>query len=446
MEAQDHHTLIVTGARLIDPARRLDGIGHLVARDGEIVACDLGELPADFAPIEGAEQRSGQGLVLVPGLFDLRAHLREPGYEDRETIATGCAAAAAGGYTDITAMPNTRPCADTPGAVELVLVRSAEAGTCRTHPVAALTAGMKGEAMVEYGDLFDAGAVAFSDDVQWVRDGGLMRHAMESIRTFGVPVISHPEDASLSPNGTMHEGTWSTRLGLVGLPAAAEVSAIARDIELARLTGAHLHVPHVSTRDGVGLIRTARAQGLSITCETTPHHVFFTDSDCRDYDTSFKVKPPLRSAADQEALIEALADGTIDAIASDHAPHTGTDKERTFAHAPFGVIGLETAFAAAHERLVRRGPLDLPRLVELMSTAPARILGTPGGSLEPGRTADFALIDPDDTWTPHAGGLRSKGRNCPWLGRALTGRVHATYLAGRVTFDLETAATAGGAS
>lgn len=434
-----NETLIITGAHVVDPSRKLDAPGHLVVRDGRIVACDAGSLPAEFEKLDGARIRRGEGMTLVPGLFDLRAHLREPGYEDRETIETGSNAAAAGGFTDVVTMPNTRPCADTPGAIELVKARGSAVGKVRLHPVAALTVGMRGESMIEYGDLRDAGAVAFSDDVEWVRDSGLMRHAMESIRMLGVPVISHPEDTTLAPNGTMHEGTWSTRLGLYGLPAAAEVSAIARDIELARLTSAHLHIPHVSSRDGVALIRNAKRDGLKVTCETTPHHVFFTDSDCRDYDTSFKVKPPLRGVVDQEALIEALADGTIDAIASDHAPHTATDKERTFAHAPFGIIGLETAFAAAHERLVVRGSLPLSRLVELMSTAPARILGADAGSLATGRSADFAMIDTKESWTPHAGDLRSKGRNCPWLGRTLTGRVHATWLAGQTTFDRETA-------
>lgn len=434
-------TLIITGARIVDPSRKLDAPGHLVVEDGKVTACDAGDVPAAFGEREGATTRRADGMTVVPGLFDLRAHLREPGYEDRETIATGSAAAAAGGYTDVAAMPNTQPCADTPGAIELVRARGAAVGKVRLHPVAALTQAMEGKSMVEYGDLHDAGAIAFSDDLNWVRDSGLMRHAMESVRMLGVPVISHPEDTSLAPNGTMHEGTWSTRLGLYGLPSAAEVSAIARDIELARLTGAHLHIPHVSSRDGVALIRNAKREGLRVTCETTPHHVFFTDADCRDYDTSFKVKPPLRGAADQEALVEALVDGTIDALASDHAPHTATDKERTFAHAPFGVIGLETAFAAAHDRLVERGPLELRRLVELMSTAPARILGSDAGSLAPGRSADFAMIDTKDTWTPHARDLASKGRNCPWLGRSLTGRVHATWLAGVQTFDRETVTT-----
>jgi dihydroorotase len=263
-----------------------------------------------------------------------------------------------------------------------------------------------------------------------------MRHSMEYAAMLGAVVISHPEDPTLSGAGVMHEGAWSTRLGLAGVPAAAEVSACARDIELVRLTGAHLHVPHVSCRDTVELIRVAKAQGLRVTAETTPHHLDFTDADCRDYDTHFKVKPPLRSSFDQESLVQGLADGTIDCIASDHAPHTHTDKERTFAHAPFGVIGLESAFAVAHDRLVRRGPLSPLQLVELMSTRPAAIMGEEGGRLSPGGAADLVLLDLEESWVPQSEMLRSRGRNCPWLGRSLQGRVLATYLEGRCTFDL----------
>lgn len=431
-------TLVYEQLRIVDPARSLDVIGHLVIGEGKIIAAGEGPAPQEFAEGTAVERRDGKGLCAIPGLFDLRAHLREPGYEDRETIASGCSAAAAGGYTDITSMPNTRPCVDTPGAVMLVIDRARAHGACRVHPAGALTREMEGATMVEYADLVAAGAVAFTDDLNWVRDSGLMRHSMEYCSLLGVPVISHPEDGTLTRHGVMHEGTWSTRLGLAGLPAAAEVSALARDIELARLTGAHLHLPHVSCRASVQLIRAAKQQGLRVTAETTPHHVYFTDADCRDYETNFKMKPPLRSQDDQDALVEALSDGTLDAIASDHAPHTGTDKDRTFPHAPFGVIGLETAFAAAHDRLVKRGPLSLLRLVELMSTAPARILGKPGGNLQPGGPADFALIDLEEAWTPRAQALWSKGSNCPFVGRELTGRVHATLLGGEPTFELET--------
>lgn len=432
-------TLVYDKLRIVDPARQLDVLGHLVVGEGRVLASGEGPAPQEFASSLDVERRDASGLCAVPGFFDLRTHLREPGYEDRETIESGCAAAAAGGFTDIAPMPNTRPCVDTPGAVLLVIDRARAKGSCRVHPVGALTREMEGTVMVEYADLVASGAVAFTDDLNWVRDSGLMRHAMEYCNMLRVPVISHPEDPTLTRHGVMHEGTWSTRLGLAGLPAAAEVSALARDIELARLTGAHLHLPHVSCRASVQLIRAAKQQGLRVTAETTPHHVYFTDADCGHYHTSFKMKPPLRSQDDQDALVEALADGTLDAIASDHAPHTGTDKDRTFPHAPFGVIGLETAFAAAHDRLVKRGPLSLLRLVELMSTAPARILGRPGGNLEPGGPADFALIDLEASWTPRADALWSKGRNCPFVGRALTGRVLATMLGGRATFELEIA-------
>jgi dihydroorotase len=290
--------------------------------------------------------------------------------------------------------------------------------------------------MNEYGDLADAGAVALTDDVMWVADSGLMRHAMECSLMLGLPVISHPEDASLSREGFMHEGSWSTRLGLRGLPAAAEVSAVARDIELARLTGASLHIAHVSCRASVQLIRAAREQGLTVTAETTPHHVFFTDADCKSYDTHFKMKPPLRSEDDRQALVDALDDGTISAISSDHAPHTVTAKERTFAHAPFGVIGLETAFAAAHDRLVVNGPLSLGRLIELMSAAPARILGKSPVTLSRGSSADLVILDPAASWVVEADRLQSRGRNCPWIGHSLTGRVVQTLFGGCETFSL----------
>lgn len=423
---------IYENIRVVDPASGTDLVGHLAIAAGRIAAVGEGPAPAHAT----GERIDANGLVAVPGLFDLRSHFREPGFEDAETIQSGSAAAAAGGYTDVVAMPNTRPAADTPGAVLLVRERGDRAGLARLHPAAALTKGMEGLEMNEYGDLVDAGAVALTDDVHWVADSGLMRHAMEYSRLLGVPVISHPEDATLSRQGFMHEGSWSTRLGLRGLPAAAEVSAVARDIELARLTGASLHIPHVSSRASVQLIRAAREQGLPVTAETTPHHVCFTDADCRTYDTHFKMKPPVRSADDQAALVEALEDGTLSAISSDHAPHTVTAKERTFAHAPFGVIGLETAFAAAHDRLVVRGPLSLIRLIELMSTAPARILGKPPATLSTGSAADVAIIDPATEWVVDGETLQSRGRNCPWIGRSLTGRVVQTLLGGRETFSL----------
>ena len=427
-------TRIYENIRVLDPAAGIDHTGHLVVEDGVVAASGKGPAKASGEKIDGT------GLVAAPGFFDLRSHFREPGFEDAETLASGSEAAACGGYTDVVVMPNTRPVADTPGAMLLVKQRGEAAGFARLHPAAALTQGMEGKIMNEYGDLVDAGAVALSDGATWVADSGLMRHAMEYSRMLGIPVMSHPEDATLSRGGFMHEGSWSTRLGLRGLPAAAEVSAVARDIELSRLTGAHLHIPHVTCRASVQLIRAARQQGVNVTAETTPHHLTFTDADCRTYDTHFKVKPPLRSADDQAALVEALVDGTLSAITSDHAPHTVTDKERTFAHAPFGMIGLETAFAAAHQALVVDGPLSLGRLVELMSTEPARILGRTPVTLSTGSAADLVILDPAASWTVDAEKLRSRGRNCPWHGRTLTGRVVETLLGGRVTYSMNAGA------
>ncbi len=419
--------LVIENARLVDPARQLDCEGHLVCEGGEVLASGQGPAPEDLKK-DAEERLDARGLVLAPGLWDIHVHFREPGQEDKETIATGAKAAAIGGFTDVVSMPNTSPVVDTAGTVHLILDKARVAGLCRLHPTGAITMGLKSEAMVEYADLVDAGAVGFTDDGRPVEDGGLMRRAMDYSRILGVPMITHAEDLTLSAGGSMHEGAWSTRLGLRGIPYAAEVSCIARDIELARLTGAHLHVAHVSSKLAVDLIRRAKEDGLQVTAETAPHFLDLTDADCVDYDTRFKMNPPLRTMHDQEALVVGLADGTLDCIATDHAPHTETEKNRPFGEAPFGVIGLETAFAVSHDRLVRRGSMGLLRLIELMSTAGARIMGLPGGSLAPGSRSDFTLIDPEESWTPRVEDLGSKGRNCPWLGRALTGRVVATHL------------------
>ncbi|HKI83841.1 MAG TPA: dihydroorotase, partial [Candidatus Krumholzibacteria bacterium] len=332
-----------------------------------------------------------------------------------------------GGFTNVVTMPNTSPPVDTAGTVSYILRKAKQADLCTVHPTGAISAGLKSQSMVEYGDLVDAGAVGFTDDGRPVEDGGLMRHAMEYSRILKVPIITHAEDLSLSAHGVMHEGSWSTRLGLRGIPYAAEAACIARDLELCRLTGAHLHVAHVSSRRAATLIRHAKEEGIRVTAETAPHFLDLSDADCAEYDSRFKMNPPLRTLSDQEALVEALADGTIDCIATDHAPHTPSEKNQPFADAPFGVIGLETSFAVCHDRLVRRGPLSVSKLVELMSTAGARIMGLSGGTLAPGSRSDFTLIDLDETWTPRLKDLRSKGQNCPWLGRSLTGRVVATH-------------------
>ncbi len=417
---------VIENVRVVDPSRGLDDTGHLVCEGGLILECDEGPAPSELVG-KGTDTIDARGLLLTPGLWDVHVHFREPGQEDKETIATGSSAAAAGGFTDVVTMPNTVPVVDTSGTVTFIVRKAQEAGLCSVHPTGAISAGLKSESMVEYGDLVDAGAVGFTDDGRPVEDGSLMRHAMEYSRILGVPIITHAEDLSLSAHGVMHEGSWSTRLGLRGIPYAAEVACIARDLELARLTGAHLHVAHVSSRRAVNLLRRAKEEGITVTAETAPHFLDLTDADCAEYDPRFKMNPPLRTVDDQEALVEALLDGTLDCIATDHAPHTPSEKNRPFAEAPFGVIGLETSFAVSHDRLVRRGPMDMAKLVELMSTAGARIMGLSGGSLAPGSRSDFTLIDPEETWTPQIKDLRSKGRNCPWLGHSLTGRVIATH-------------------
>ncbi len=417
---------VIENARVVDPSRGLDGSGYLVCEGGVVLQCEGGLVPNELVS-EGAERIDAEGLLLAPGLWDVHVHFREPGQEDKESIATGSGAAACGGFTDVVTMPNTLPPVDTAGAVSFILRRAEQADLCTVHPTGAISAGLLSQSMVEYGDLVDAGAVGFTDDGRPVEDGGLMRHAMEYSRILKVPIITHAEDLSLSAHGVMHEGSWSTRLGLRGIPYAAEAACIARDLELSRLTGAHLHVAHVSSERAVTLIRRAKEEGIKVTAETAPHFLDLSDADCAEYDPRFKMNPPLRTLGDQEALVKALEDGTIDCIATDHAPHTPAEKNRPFADAPFGVIGLETSFAVCHDRLVRRGPLSVAKLVELMSTAGARIMGLPGGTLAPGSRSDFTLIDLDETWTPRLKDLRSKGQNCPWLGRSLTGRVVATH-------------------
>ena len=429
---QPHRSLILENARIVDPSRGIDASGHLIAHDGKIVACDKGQAP-HVEGLSDAERIDLRGRVVAPGLWDLHVHFREPGQEDKETLASGCAAAVAGGFTDVVTMPNTTPPIDSAAAIEFVKARAATTKLCRVHPGGAITMGLAGTVMCEYGDMVDAGAVAFTDDGRPVMDGGVMRRAMESSRLLGVPMITHAEDLNLSRGGAMHEGTWSTRLGLPGIPYAAEVTAIARDLELARLTGAHLHVAHISCAAGVELLRRAKHDGLRVTGETAPHFLEFTHADCKDYHTSFKMNPPLRREEDQLALVEALADGTIDCIATDHAPHTSTEKDRPFGEAPFGVIGLETSFAACHDRLVRRGPLKLLQLIDLMSRRPAALLGQEVG-LAPGHQADFVVIDDELDWVVRENEFQSQGRNCPWIGRKLHGRVLATVLGGRFVY------------
>jgi dihydroorotase len=366
---------------------------------------------------------------------DVHVHLREPGNEDEETIATGARAAAAGGFTAVCAMPNTDPVTDNQAAVGFIVRQSLRAGFARVHPIGAVSLGQRGERLAEFGEMVGAGAVAVSDDGRPVASSHLMRTALEYARTFGIPVADHCEDPTLAAGGAMHEGVVSARLGLKGIPAAAEEIMVARDCLLAELTGGHVHLCHVSSRGSVELIRRARERGAAVTAEVTPHHLTLTDRACEAYDTNAKMNPPLREAEDVAALRGALKEGVIDCIASDHAPHAYDEKEAAFDDAPFGIVGLETAFGVAHTDLVGGGALTLAELIDRMSTAPARVFHLPGGTLQPGAPADVAVFDPAGHWTVDGAAFRSKSRNTPFAGRELQGWPVLTIVGGRLVYD-----------
>jgi dihydroorotase len=374
------------------------------------------------------------GRVVAPGFIDVHCHLREPGREDVETIATGARAAAAGGFTAVCAMPNTDPVTDNQAAVGFIIRQAARARASRVYPIGAISLGQRGEALAEFGEMVGAGAVAVSDDGKPVASAHLMRTALEYARTFGIPVADHCEEPTLAAGGAMNEGLVSARLGLKGVPNEAEEIMVIRDILLARRTGGHVHLCHMSTHGSVELIRWGKERGVNVTAEVCPHHISLTDEAVEGYNTNAKMNPPLRSAADVEALQQAVRDGTIDVVATDHAPHHYDEKEREFADAPNGIVGLETAFAVNMTWLVASGIIDLPTLVEKMSCAPARIFRLAGGTLRRGNVADVTVFDPNADWTVDPSRFRSKGRNTPYAGKALKGRVHLTIVDGRVIY------------
>lgn len=420
---------------MIDPSRGLDEPADVLIEEGKIAAVGRG-----LGAPEGAEIRDVAGRVVAPGLVDLHVHLREPGQEDVETIATGARAAAAGGFTAVCAMPNTDPVTDNQAAVGFIVRQGVRAGLARVYPIGAVSVGQRGEQLSEFGELVGAGAVAVSDDGRPVASSHLMRTALEYARTFGIPVADHCEDPALAAGGVMHEGLVATRLGLKGIPAAAEEIMVSRDILLAELTGGHVHLCHVSTRGSVELIRRAKEKGLRVTAEVTPHHLTLTERACEGYDTHAKMNPPLREAADVAALQAALREGVLDCIASDHAPHAYDAKEAAFDDAPFGIVGLETAFGVAHTELVLGGVLSLPELIARMSTAPAAVFGLPGGTLRPGASADVVVLDLAQRWTVDPAAFFSKSRNTPFAGRTLTGRPVLTLVGGKVVHDAAGAA------
>ncbi len=423
--------ILIRGGRVIDPSRGTDGVADVLLEDGRISAVGRG-----VAPPEGSEIIDAAGKVVAPGLIDLHVHLREPGQEDLETVASGAMAAAAGGFTAVCAMPNTDPVTDNQAAVGFIVSQAQRAGKARVYPIGAVTLGQRGEQLAEFGELVGAGAVAVSDDGKPVGSSHMMRTALEYARTFGIPVANHCEEMSLAQGGAMHEGLVSTRLGLKGIPAAAEEIMVARDIILAELTGGHVHLCHMSTRGSVELIRRGKERGIRVTAEATPHHFSLTHERCAGYDTNAKMNPPLRESADVAAIREGLKDGTIDVIASDHAPHHYDAKEREFDLAPNGIVGLETALGVAIRDLVESGVLTLAELVDRMSTRAARIFNLPGGTLAVGAPADVVVFDPAERWVVKPELFRSKSRNTPYAGAELVGRTHQTVVRGRIVFDL----------
>jgi len=420
--------LLITNARVIDPSQELDATLDLLIEDGLVARVDK-RIKA------GVETIDAEGLILVPGLIDLHTHLREPGQEHKETIATGTCAAVAGGYTAVCAMANTLPPNDERAVTEMIIAESRRNGACRVYPIGAVSKGLNGEALAELADLRAAGCVGVSDDGKPVWNAQLMRRALEYCTMLGIPVIAHEEDANLSDGGVMHEGYVSTLLGMGGIPAASEETLVARDVILARMTGAHVHIAHLSTAGAVDSVRQARAAGVHVTCEVTPHHIALGDESVQSFSTNLKMNPPLRSAAHRQTLLAGIADGTVDAIATDHAPHHFDEKNVEFDIAPFGVIGLETAFPVCYDRLVRARVIGIDRLIDLMSCGPARIFNLPGGTLRPGAPGDVTLLDLDAPFKV-AAAFQSKASNSPFVGEALRGRAMTKIVGGAIRYDI----------
>ncbi len=422
--------LLLRGGRVLDPSQDLDGVRDVLLADGVVAA--LGEqvdAPEDARVIDCG------GLLVTPGLIDVHVHLREPGGEHKETIATGARAAAAGGFTAVCAMPNTDPAMDDPASVGFVAAEGRRAQAARVYPVGCISVGRVGKRLAPLGEMVDAGAVAITDDGSPVMNSGLMRLALEYAQAFGIPVADHPEDLGLSPSGQMNEGLVATRLGLTGKPNAMEDIHILRDIMLAELTGGHLHLQHVSTRFGVESIRQAKVRGVHVTAEASPHHLVLTEEAVDGYRTEAKMNPPLRAQADVDAVRTGLADGTLDIIATDHAPHHYDEKEAAFDDAPNGIVGLETAVGIVLTRVVNEGVIDLATMVERMSCHPARVFGLTGGTLAEGSVADVSVLDLDAQWTVDTAAFLSKSRNTPFADWMLRGAPARTIVGGKTVWE-----------
>jgi dihydroorotase len=428
--ANNSRPLLLRGGRVIDPSQRLGRVFDLLLVDGKVA-----QMAEDISAPDDAEVRDVANMIVTPGLIDVHVHLREPGGEHKETIASGARAAAAGGFTAVCAMPNTDPPIDDPASVGYVRAQGIRANAARVYPTGAVSVGQKSERLTEIGEMVEAGAVGFTDDGKPVSDAGLMRLALEYTQAFDVPVASHCEEKSLSRGGSMNEGVISSRLGLTGIPNAAEDVMIARDLLLAELTGGRLHIQHVSTTRGVEMIRDAKARGVRVTAEATPHHLTLTDAAADEYRTDAKVNPPLRSEADRLAVIAGMLDGTLDVIATDHAPHHYDEKEQAFDDAPFGLVGLETAVGIIMTYFVHSNQLTLADMVNRMSWTPARAFNLPGGTLREGSVADVTVIDPDAVWRVDATKFLSKSRNTPFGGWRMKGQAVMTVVGGRVVYE-----------
>jgi dihydroorotase len=422
--------LWIKNARVIDPASKRDSVGDLFVLDGKMVA-KLS--PADR---KRARKIDAKGLVATPGLVDIHVHFREPGQTHKETIATGSRAAAAGGFTTVVCMPNTSPTADNAGTIQFIQDAVRRDAIVKVLPTGCITIGMKGETLAPIGSLKRAGVVAITDDGDCVQSNELMRRAIEYAKMFGLPVMDHCQDQSMTEGAVMNEGNMSIRLGLRGWPNAAEDLIVSRNVILSSYTGAHIHMQHISSAMSVDILRGAKAAGVRVTAEATPHHIALTDQSLATYDTNFKMNPPLRTEADRKAIIAGLRDGTLDCIATDHAPHTDYEKDKEFDYAPNGILGLETALAVVLEVLVRKNKFKLPYVIDLMTRRAANVLGLPAGTLAPGAAADICLFDPEEEWTYVSTAGQSKSSNSPWNGRTFKGRVKKTIVDGKVVFPL----------
>ncbi len=421
--------LLIKNGRVIDPASRHDGVADVWIEDGVIKG-----VGANLTAGAGAEVIDATGLIVAPGFIDMHVHLREPGFEHAETIESGSRAAAAGGFTSVCPMPNTKPVNDNATVTSYMIEKARRHAVVNVFPIGAITKGSAGEELAAIGSMKNAGAVAISDDGRPVMNARVMRRAMESARSLGITVINHCEDLHLSAGGDMHEGAESVRLGLRGIPGCSEDVMVARDILLAEVTGARYHVAHISSRHSVEMVQFAKSKGLAVTAEATPHHLALADRDMKPYDSNYKMKPPLRGSCDVAAVLEGIVNGAIDAIATDHAPHPGSEKMQEFESCPFGILGLETAIGVSLEQLVHPGKIGIGRLVELFTTGPARILGLDRGTLAVGAAADVTIFSTDREWTYDVNKSFSKSRNSPFDGKTFKGGPVATVVAGEVVW------------